>query len=427
VNTRLHLSPCKHVVRLRRAGARLGFTLLELVISIAIAAILSLSLTMLLNQSYASQKKLENLTQLHERATLLFTQLERDLMGATIPIENILALETENQKKDKDKKPGQQKDGQKPAEPTPKENTDKKEEIPYKPFDRVFYYKRSNNQLFFSWITDNPLQLYWGAAVGAARPRIARVMYRLEQDPNDKALFKLMRAEGFDLTYTPYEKHSEQKYKGYALVEGIKSLKITCVAVVVKKDESTDKKEATAPTAKAGTQQKKEQKPPQTEVKTTDTWEWPLPKEEKKSDEKKTEELPPLPQGIRIELVLWNEATEREVTFEYGIYIPSLPTLQREKKDEKKETPEQKPQDGKPGAPGAQPTNPAGPGGPQGGKNPITGFGGGPRPTFNPSTPQFNVLNFGSPSPTGLRRNSHAIAHSATADGNGQQMIRRMS
>ena len=81
-----------------------GFTLLELVISIAIAAILSLSLTMLLNQSYASQKKLDTITHLHERATLFFTQLERDLMGATIPIENILSLETEEQKKSKNQK-----------------------------------------------------------------------------------------------------------------------------------------------------------------------------------------------------------------------------------------------------------------------------------------------------------------------------------
>jgi len=353
-----------------------AFTLLELVISIAIAAILSLSLTMLLNQSYASQKKLETLTALYERAALLFTQLERDLMGATIPIENILALETSSSASSyaeatADKKATAdraEKKGEKKTEPAPS-SADKKEEPVYKPFDRVFYYKRANNQLFFSWITHNPLQLYWGSGVGVARPRIARVMYRLEQDPADKTLFKLLRSEGFDLTYAPYEKHSEQKYKGYALVEGIKSLKITCVAVIQKKESSS----ASATADK----QKKEQQPPQTEVKTADTWEWPLPKDDsKKTDEKKTEELPPLPQGVRIELVLWDEATEREVTFEYGIYIPSLPVLNREKKSSSAEATADKPQDGKqPGAPGAQPN----PGGPQGGdtvnKNPVTGFG----------------------------------------------------
>jgi type II secretory pathway component PulJ len=399
-----------------------AFTLLELVISIAIAAILSLSLTMLLNQSYASQKKLENLTQLHERATLLFTQLERDLMGATIPIENILsssapkgasdsAKATSDKTADRAKKEG----NIEKSESKTSSDAEKKADVPYKPFDRVFYYKRGNNQLFFSWITDNPLQLYWGAAVGAARPRIARVMYRLEQDPNDKTLFKLMRAEGFDLTYTPYEKHTEQKYKGYALVEGIKSLKITLVSVVVKKeDESSSAKasdSAKATSDKTADRQKKEQKPPQTEVKTADTWEWPLPKDDsKKADDKKEQELPPLPQGIRIELVLWNEATEREVTFDYGIYIPSLPVLQRSSSAPSGATADKdkKDLDGapKPGAPGTpQPTNPTAPGGPQGGRNPITGFGGGLQPRFNQPAPQFNVLNLG----------------------NGQQMIRRMS
>lgn len=372
-----------------------GFTLLELVISIAIAAIISLSLTMLLNQSYASQKKLESLTQLHERAALLFTQLERDLMGATIPIENILALESENQKKDKGKKPAQDtKEKKESTEPAPS-SADKKEDIPYKPFDRVFYYKRANNQLFFSWITDNPLQLYWGSAVGVARPRIARVMYRLEPDPNDKTLFKLMRAEGFDLTYAPYEKHTEQKYKGYALVEGIKSLKITCVSIILKQDEQKDES-VKVPAAQAGTdkQKKTEQKPPQTEVKTADSWEWPLPKDEKSSSakatadmDKKTEEMPPLPQGIRIELVLWNEATEREVTFEYGIYIPSLPILQRERKNEQPQDQKtQQPPDGQKqtGATGAQSTNPVvQTDAPQSSRNPVTGLGGGPKPIFN--------------------------------------------
>lgn len=293
-----------------------GFTLIELIISLAIAAIVSLALTTMLNQSYASQKKLESLSHLYSRATLLFTQLERDLMGATIPIENILALETKDTKKE---------NSPKQAEIQQVEKKESDEPL-YKSVDKVFYYTRTNNQIFFSWITRNPLQLYWGRSVGVARPRIARVMYRLEPDPKDKSLFKLMRSEGFDLTYTPYEKHTDQKYKGYTLVNDIKSIKITCVAVQEKKDESQ------VPSVKAN-EQKKPEKPPVTAVKILDSWEWPRSEENKKSGEKTEQELPPLPQGVRIEIVLWDSARERDVTFEYGILIPSLPTLQRQKKE----------------------------------------------------------------------------------------------
>ncbi len=340
--SRLRLSSCKYYVRLRQASVHQGFTLLELVISIAIAAIISLSLTMLLNQSYASQTKLESLTQLNERATLFFTQLERDLMGATIPIENILALEAEQEKKSKNKKDDaaqapKKENGEKNNQTAAQDS--KKEEPAYKPFDRVFYYNRgAQNRFFFSWVTRNPLQLHWGSSVGAARPRIARVMYRLEQDATDKTLFKLIRSEGLDLTYAPYEKHADPKYKGSAIIDGVKSIKVTCVAVIEKKDEQKDA--AKVPLANAAGQQKKEEKPPVTEVKVLDHWEWPLSKDDKQKDDKKSEELPPLPQGVRVELVLWDATHEREVTFAYGIYIPALPTLHREKKDEKK-APEQ--------------------------------------------------------------------------------------
>ncbi len=334
------VSYIKRDVRLPNPQAKTGFTLVELIVSLAIATIVSLALTTMLNQSYASQKKLESLSHLYSRATLLFTQLERDLMGATIPIENILALEAKDAKKEKNSKQAEAQQAEKKEQSEQSESkSEKKEsdEVSYKSIDKVFYYTRTNNQMFFSWITKNPLQLYWGSSVGVARPRIARVMYRLEPDPKDKTLFKLMRSEGFDLTYTPYEKHTDQKYKGYALVDDIKSIKITCVAVQEKKDE------AQIPLAKAG-EQKKSEKPPVTEVKMLDSWEWPRSEENKKSGEKVEQELPPLPQGVRIELVLWDAARERDVTFEYGILIPALPRLQRQKKEADKKPAAKEPQ-----------------------------------------------------------------------------------
>lgn len=304
-----------------------GFTLIELVISLAIAAILGVSLTMLLNQSYASQKRLESITHLYSRATLLFTQLERDLMGATIPIENILALEDQRAKKG-DKKEEQKEPVKAGAEKTMQEpeGQEKKssDEIPYKAFEKVFYCMQKPQNLFLSWISRNPLQLYWGSSVGVARPRIARIMYRLEPDPTDKTVSRLVRSEGFDLTYALYEKHTDQKYKGDILVEGVRSIAITCVYLQEKKDEKAiPNKDATA---------KKTDTPPVFELKEVDNWEWPQSeKDTQKKAESKEQELPPLPNGLLIKIVLWDAASEREVTFESAIAIPSLPTLERQK------------------------------------------------------------------------------------------------
>lgn len=263
-----------------------GFTLIELIISLAIAAIVSVSLTMLLQQSYASQKKLESLTHLYSRATLVFTQLERDLMGATIPIENILAMEDESKKKGDKNKKEQASTEQQAAQAAPNEKAqtaEKKEsgEVPYKAIEKVFYYAHTERTLNFSWITRDPLQLYWGSSVGTARPRIARIMYRLEPDPNDKTLFKLMRSEGSDLTYAPYEKHTDPKYKGSMIANGIKKLTITCFAIQEKQEENK------IPDAKAGEEKAEKIKPPVLEVKKLDTWEWPRSDKEKKKMKQK--------------------------------------------------------------------------------------------------------------------------------------------
>lgn len=351
---------------------RHGFTLIELIVSLLIGALISISLTALLQQSYASQRKLEALTNLYGRASLIFTQLERDLMGATIPIENILALEDERKKKggakvkdgqkdtaDKTKEP-EKKDEQKGPQDSADAAKEGSKEPPYKPYERVFYAESRNNpsKLFFSWITHDPLQLYWGSTVGTARPRIARIMYRLEPHTDDKTVFKLIRSEGFDLSYAPYEKHTDAKYKGSVIAEDIKRIALTFFAVQEKKDKDAsggdDKK---VPQAKAG-EQKKVEKPPVMEVHTAEQWEWPRPKKEQaeKDAQKDIQELPPLPQGVRILLTLWDPATEREVTFESAVYIPSVPTLDRESGKGKKEPETKEPKEGAETKPGGMPS-----------------------------------------------------------------------
>jgi prepilin-type N-terminal cleavage/methylation domain-containing protein len=327
-----------------------GFTLIELVISLAIAAIIGVSLTLLLNQSYVAQKKFESLTQLNGSVTLFFTQLERDLMGATVPIENILTLEDQRKKKDT-KKPSTPNEAQKPTS-----ENEKQEELPYKAIEKVFYCAQQKQQLILSWISRDPLQLYWGSSVGAAHPRIARIMYRLEQDPADKTLYKLIRSEGSDLTYTPYEKHNDQKYKGDTIIDAVKNVTITCVSLQEKKDDKNiPNKDATS---------KKSTTPPIFEVKKTENWEWPQSeKDNQKKNESSEQEQPPLPHGIHIKITLWNRIEEKEIVFESAIAIPSIPSLERSDKKqqpegEKKNAP--KPDQSSPEKSSTQPPSPQG-------------------------------------------------------------------
>ena len=313
-----------------------GFTLIELVISLAIAAIVGVSLTMLLNQSYAAQKKVDSISYFYSRATLLFTQLERELMGAMVPIENILALEDKRKNKNNKNKEtvGEVKIGTEKATPETEGQEKKKEdEPPYKAFERVFYCFQKSHTLFFSWISHDPLQLYWGSSIGVARPRVARIMYRLEQSPTDKTLFRLIRSEGFDLTYTPYEKHGEKNYIGDQLIDDVRSITITCVFLQEKKDEKA------IPNKDA--ELEKSDTPPIFEVKKMDSWEWPQSeKDNQKSTEPSKQELPALPNGIHIKIVLWDAVTEKEVAFESAITIPAVPQLDHDQEKQKEKTTE---------------------------------------------------------------------------------------
>lgn len=78
-----------------------GFTLLELIISLAIAAILSVCLTMFLAQSNKYQVAVQDRTSVYTRASVVLHQLEKDLSGAHIPIQNIISQQQEEEKNKK--------------------------------------------------------------------------------------------------------------------------------------------------------------------------------------------------------------------------------------------------------------------------------------------------------------------------------------
>lgn len=108
-----------------------------------------------------------------------------------------------------------------------------------------------------------------------------------------------------------------------------------------------------------------------------------------------------MPQGIRIELVLWDAAREREVTFESAIAIPAIPSLKRETTPQQSQPQQEKqPEQNQPPAPnnrgGGQSTVGGISGMPQGVPLPTGSFGGivqadGPRSMWSSAgKPQFS-------------------------------------
>lgn len=167
--------------------------------------------------------------------------------------------------------------------------------------EKVFFSKQDakKNVQELTFITCNPLQVYEDY-----KPRIVRVTYRLVAESDRGDSFKLLRKENKALAYDSKEKVAE-----YQLVSGIKSMQITYYVL----GQEKEKKEMQAKKYTA-----------------FDTW---GTDEEKRAKEK----LSPLPQYVLVNLVLWDNAYERETIQELRFQIYAFEV----KKEEKKELPQQ--------------------------------------------------------------------------------------
>ena len=295
-----------------------GFALLELLIALAIAAIVSVSLTLFLDQTRRYQASIEDRVSVYTRASVALHQFEKDVMGAHVPIQN-KEYEKAQKKKTQPKTPAQTKETPKPA---PQETKEKKAE-PVKPVARVFYVEQSRDMLKrFTCITSNPLQVYWSKQVGRAKPKIARVVYSMVPDTQQDGSFILMRQEGDALDLKAYATKGDAKIRAYELIDGVKSCTLTFT--VFHEPEQPKKGEKAPP------------QPQKRQVEERTSWDWPV--EQKKEEKKKPE--PALPNFVTINLELWDERYERTTEFTYT--VPVMADTREEQKEEekpKKETP----------------------------------------------------------------------------------------
>ena len=260
-----------------------------------------------LYQINRTKKNLDNVIHKTSRVMLAQNQLEHDLMGAFVPVTPPAKAEEpkEEQAKEGDKK-----------EPKKEEKKEEKKE-PEKPkptVDKIFFSENKGANLqTLTFISNNPMPVYWSKKAGRPQPKLARMVYRLQPDPAHKNSYQLLRQEGDELAYEFFDPKipvEKQEFRSYELLDGIKNLSVLYYYVPVKKQAA----------AKPGEKKEEEPKEQKIEYKTAKEW-----GQQKKEDQQKSD-MPPLPRFAEFTLVLWDAAYQRDSTWKFT--VPILPPSQ---------------------------------------------------------------------------------------------------
>ncbi len=283
--------------RIGRQGASdkpYGFVLLELLVSILISGFITIGLFTSFAQLRKAMSAADTIASVHQRAILVYQQFDRDLSGAFKP--TTAKKETEKEKVQPGQKPAKQ-----------EQDAQKKE----KPLTHIFYGVNKDVQFeVLTCITANPLNIYWsGDRAGFAKPRMARVVYRLLKEKDEPASYRLMRQEAYNpLDFAAFASDATQPVRQLELITGIKSCSVSYTAAVEKKSDESAKRET------------KKKKKKEYEYKESKEWKLSDKESEKKSDEKdseKKEKPKELPDFVTMKLVLWDDVKAREFSFEF--------------------------------------------------------------------------------------------------------------
>ncbi len=278
-----------------------GFVLIEVLLASLISSIIGAALFGAFYQVNRAVRVVDDFVDVYAKAAILQHQLEKDLAGTCIPVEAVPAAPKDKNKKDKEE-----------------EDKEKKKE-PKKPFAKLFYgVNRAGMFDMLTFITNNPLQVYWGAKAGKAKPKIARIVYRLVEDKEEKGSYTLMRQESYQLEFDKLERKAKEA-KSYELVDGIKKMKLEYVLAIEKDKEKKEKKG-------------------EKEYRTFNEWVKEDLAEKKPEKEKKERRIP---HGINITVSLWDGRKERFTEFIFKInLITDLDEEPQEKQKKQADTAE---------------------------------------------------------------------------------------
>ena len=280
-----------------------GMTLIEIVIAMMIASLLSILLFQSFNQSQKTGLNFDGMVDYSFTMPIMYNQLHKDFSSIFVPEQVFKDLVEEYNTTKKSS----------PAEKAPIKDEEKTET-----FKNIFVYTLKDKNLeLLSFLSTNSLSLF-----NTVIPHSVRVLYRLV--PEHNGLSRLMRQETLQLNL-PLDAFKKEKIREYELIRGIKALSIKFMIPEQTKDG-------------------KEKKSTETNYKTVEAW---LPNETQKVD-KKAEAL--VPEFIIIKGIVVHEVTQQEYSFEWWFHITAyegitqrVANIKKKQKEKKEETASQQP------------------------------------------------------------------------------------
>lgn len=270
---------------------RNGFALLEVLFAMIIGSMLSFILFQSIGSMSKTYQKIFSVSSVQRRFTLVQQQFERDFSGITAPR---ISLEDERdpEKREKDESENEKKEDKKAEVKTGEEKTKQKiYRVPH-----VFFSKNDDkgNCVQLTCLTTNPVSMY-----GQQTPRLVRVVYRLEPDPEHKGLFLLARQQSDNLDFKVFEDSSKDKIRKFTISDNIEKLKIS---FLISKEPEKESELPTEEEKKLAEKEKKKDKKQEREFKTVT--DWPYFEDEKEEEKSKR---PSYPTFIKVEITLIDE------------------------------------------------------------------------------------------------------------------------
>jgi Tfp pilus assembly protein PilE len=255
-----------------------GFGLLDVIVSVSLAAILSLLIFQALQQTRRTVKKIQATVDINSMLIHFKDRFFKDIQGSFIP-----------QTPSKQQPQQQNQPTQAPAQPV--EKKEQQDTLRYYVLERINITNKADaDHGTLHFITTSSLNIY-----DAVAPRAVRVLYELKKQP-DKKTWQLSRLESPELDYKKFSDIA-QKRPGIIVLTNIESIEITCYA-----HKKQDKKQTAQPVAV----QPQQQEEPAEQLASFNTW---------NSDERKKDKLSPLPEFIKITGSVKNENAKTPVEF----------------------------------------------------------------------------------------------------------------
>ncbi|MGC2310899.1 MAG: prepilin-type N-terminal cleavage/methylation domain-containing protein [Candidatus Babeliaceae bacterium] len=193
-----------------------GFSLIEIVVALALASLLTIVLYTSFEQTKRTTKRMESLEEVSALTMRLYYQLEKDLGGVFVPPSFLV----------QDKKVTTTS-----GQPVPEKQEQEKES---EKLPEVFRVQIKGEEKEFTFITTNPLLTYQ-----EIKPRLVRVMYRIIPSKTREGTFAFTRRESTEIDLKKFLERGDENV--FTIMDEI--TKITFRFMVLDPEQKEEKKE----------------------------------------------------------------------------------------------------------------------------------------------------------------------------------------